>query len=369
MNLVAGNGGMNNLVNWVHIIEDDDVPKFLHGSELVFTAGILNSNPDWLLNFTKKLYHVGTSAFVVNIGPHTQSIPEHVIAYCNEVNMPLFTIPWETRMVDMTRDFCRRIMNNEQVESSIATTMKNIIFNIGDLEDQVQQLERHGYTRDGSFCFVSIMLNNGKGLSADLISNRLGKIAERIAKRMQDLFILFSYNDYLVMVLENFSNREIKSFISELIESSISIVTEWDMHIGISDNKMGIYNQKNNFEKALSAMEMAKRKEVSYCYYDELGMYKILYAVNDKSVLRNYYKEIMGKLEQYDVENETDLIGMLKAYFDNNSSLQAVAEKQFMHRNTVTNQLKKIEEITSYNPIDLEDKVKFYLALNIKSIM
>ena len=42
MELIAGRGGLMNLVNWVHIIEDEDVSKFLHGNELVFTAGILN---------------------------------------------------------------------------------------------------------------------------------------------------------------------------------------------------------------------------------------------------------------------------------------------------------------------------------------
>lgn len=369
MNLVAGNGGMFNLVNWVHIIEDDDVTKFLHGNELVFTAGILNKGGDWLLNFTKRLYKAGTSAFVVNIGPHTKEIPGEVIEYCNKVNMPLFTIPWDTRMVDMTRDFCRRIMNNEQVETRITTTMKNIIFNIGDIESQVQQMERHGYMRDGSFCFISLMLDAKNGQSPDTQLTRLGKMAERIAKRMQDLFIMFSYKGYLILVLVNFSDEEIKSFVAEFLANTAGTTNGWELHFGISSNKMGVFNQKANFEKALSAMEMAKQQSRQYCYYDELGMYKILYAVNDKSVLRNYYKEIMGKLESYDVENSANLTEMLKTYLQNNSSLQIVAEKQFVHRNTVTNQLKKIEEITGYNPFELEDKIKLCMAFYIKAIL
>ena len=252
MNLVAGNGGMFNLVNWVHIIEDDDVTKFLHGNELVFTAGILNKGGDWLLNFTKRLYKAGTSAFVVNIGPHTKEIPAEVIEYCNKVNMPLFTIPWETRMVDMTRDFCRRIMNNEQVETRITTTMKNIIFNIGDIESQVQQMERHGYMRDGSFCFISLMLDVKNGQSPDTQLTRLGKIAERIAKRMQDLFIMFSYKGYLILVLVNFGDEEIKSFVAEFLANAGGTTNGWELHFGISSNKMGVFNQKANFEKALS---------------------------------------------------------------------------------------------------------------------
>ena len=369
MKLVAGNKGMNNLVKWVHIIEDDDVTKFLHGNELVFTAGILNKNETWLLNYTKRLYEVGTSAFVVNIGPHTKYIPDSVIAYCNEVGMPLFTIPWETRMVDMTRDFCRRIMNNEQVESSIAATMKNIIFNIGDVDHQVQQLERHGYARSGSFCFVSIMLTSKAGISTEMGYDRLSKIAEHIAKRMHDLFIIFYYNECLNLVLVDYNEDEIKSFTSELLEQSTSLAQDWHVHIGISDNKIGVLHQKTNFEKALSAMEMARKMNTRHCYYDDLGIYKILYAVNEKPILRSYHKEVVGKLEAYDLENNANLMTILKSYLDLNSSLQEVADKHFMHRNTVTNQLKKIEEITGYNPIELEDKVKFCMAFYIASIL
>jgi len=69
MKLIAGHNGLNNLVQWVHIIEDDSVVSFLHGNELVFTAGILNKSKDWLLNFARKLKEVNASAFVVNLVP------------------------------------------------------------------------------------------------------------------------------------------------------------------------------------------------------------------------------------------------------------------------------------------------------------
>ena len=106
MKLLAGQKGLNNLVEWVHIIEDDDVSKFLHGKEVVLTSGILNNNDGWLLEYAKKLYSVGTSAFVVNIGPYTKSVSQDVVEYCDSVMMPLYTIPWDTRMVDLTRDIC-----------------------------------------------------------------------------------------------------------------------------------------------------------------------------------------------------------------------------------------------------------------------
>ena len=126
----------------------------------MFTAGILNHSQDWLLLFAKRLYEAGVSAFVVNIGPYTRKVPEEVITFCDHVGLPLFTIPWETRMVDMTRDFCQKIINSEQVEISISSALKNIIFKTGDFESQLLQLEKYGYRRESRFCLIAIGLSD-----------------------------------------------------------------------------------------------------------------------------------------------------------------------------------------------------------------
>lgn len=34
MKLIAGRAGMDNFVRWVHIVEDSEVPDFMHGNEL-----------------------------------------------------------------------------------------------------------------------------------------------------------------------------------------------------------------------------------------------------------------------------------------------------------------------------------------------
>lgn len=369
MELIAGSSGMNNLVQWVHIIEDDEVTSFLHGNELVFTAGILNRTPGWLLEFTKNLQRAGASAFVVNIGPHTKEIPKEVIDYCDEVNMPLFTIPWKTRMVDMTRDFCHRIIHNDQVESSMSSTIKNIIFNVGDIESQINQMERYGYQRGGRFCFVCISMDSKNEADSEKLWNELSISAEKTARRIRELYISFSYKDCLILVLAEYSDEEIEKFLDDLLRTSGKRKSGWSLNIGISSNQHGIYNQEKNFEKAFAAMEMSKNRKETVIFYDKLDIYRILFAVNDKSVIRGFYNDTIGKLEQYDRENHSELTEILKTYLENNGSLQLVSEKQFIHRNTVTNQLKKIEKITGYNPMELEDKVMLYMGLYIKDII
>jgi hypothetical protein len=369
MELIAGRNGMNNLVQWVHIIEDDNVSPFLHGNELVFTAGILNKTPDWLLNFAKKLHQSNASAFVVNLGPHTKEIPEELIVYCDEISMPLFTIPWETRMVDMTRDFCRRIMTNDNVENSMASTIKNIIFHVGDLESQILQMERYGYKRSDKFCFVSLYLEKGLASLSDEVIEDIRMYAEKEARRIHELFISFRYKQSLVFVLVDYTDDEIATFISGFSQLFHKLDNKTKMHMGISSNQPGIYNQDHNFEKAISAMEMAIKQKESFLFYDRLSVYKLLYAVGDKSVLRSFYTDTIGLIEKYDRENNTELMHLLRTYLENNGSLQLVSEILYIHRNTVTNHLKKIERITGLDPLELEDKMKFQLGFYIQDIV
>lgn len=367
MKLLAGQKGLNNLVEWVHIIEDDEVSKFLHGSEVVLTAGMLNNYEGWLLEYTKKLHSVGTSAFVVNIGPYTKSIPDDVIKYCNEVNMPLYTIPWETKMVDITRDICYRLMESEQVEISVSNTIKNIIFKIGDLETHILQMERYGYLRDSNFCFIVMSFENEKDNYEEINLNKVKLYSERIARSIHELYISFSYNEFLVLVLVNYGNYDINNFVNTFFKN-------WNehsrkVHMGVSENKAGINLQAENFNNAYTAMTMARKKDKEVIFYDKLDIHKLLLNTKDKDFLREYYEDTLGKLEKYDIENNTDLMTFLYMYLKNNGSQSLVAEKQYIHRNTVNNQLKKIERITGCNPLSLEEKLKFYLAFFIKDVM
>ncbi len=369
MKLIAGQNGLNNLVQWVHIIEDDNVISFLHGNELVFTAGILNNKKDWLLNFAIKLKQVNASAFVVNLGPHTSEIEENVIDYCNEVNLPLFTIPWETRMVDMTRDFCHRILNNVQTENNLSTTIKNIVFNVGDLETQILQLERYGYQRDSMLCFISITISNIDNTSFEDYQLEVKMIAEKAAKNIHELYISFLYQDSLILVLVNYTNAEIDTFVKDFFKNASEKLKQFNINLGISSNQIGLNNQNKNFEKAISAMKMASNLKEPYLYYDRLGIYKILYATSDKGILRSYYNDTIGKLVAYDRENDSKFTELLRIYLENNGSIQLVSEKLYVHRNTVLNHLKKIESIVGVDPLELEGRVNLYMGFYIKDIL
>ena len=211
MSLAAGKGGMTGLVQWVHVLEDEASGAHLKGGEMVFTAGIVSRGGDWLLDHAKNLQEGGASALVLSLGPYIREVPPALIAYCDQSNLPLFTIPHQTRMADMTRDFCHRIMLSEHAEQTIASIIKNILFKVGDLEAQALQLERYGYQRGSRFTFVCVGADGDGWREMDI-----ARIAESSARRLHELFVSFSYKETRILVLVNYETDEIDAFFKRL---------------------------------------------------------------------------------------------------------------------------------------------------------
>ncbi len=155
LKLVAGSGGMDNTVRWVHIIEDTEVPDFLQGNELVFTTGIANHQTNWLLNYVKNLKQNNACGVVINLGPYIENVPPQVIVYCEQNDFPIFTIPWETRIIDITYKFCRFIIDDEKWNNSLAEAFKNLIINPSDKEGYIYSLEKTGFFETSSYLIIS----------------------------------------------------------------------------------------------------------------------------------------------------------------------------------------------------------------------
>ena len=365
MKLEAGESGLKNIVQWVHIIEDYDVADFLRGSELVFTTGIECDSDEWILNFTHNIYENGACGLVINIGTHIKSIPASVLQFCNQNKLPIFSVPWETKLVDITRDFCRQIVQSEQVEENIVSIFKDIIFEAKDISSYIPSLERKGFHENGNYTVIAIY-NVLEGQNASVDSN-LKFYVEKIANRIGDLSVTFTYDKNRLVVLSEYSIEAVNSFIDELTRQYLG--GQGDFRIGISSTETGVDSIAKSFRRAYKTLALCMKKDEKVMYYDKLGIYKVLLESSDYFILNQYYTDVLKPLENYDIENNTNFMEFIKIYLDNNGSVQSVAEKMFVHRNTVNYQLNKVQKITGLDLTSLDVKLGFKLCLYIKDII
>lgn len=363
MKLIAGRGGMDNTVRWVHMVEDSEVPDFLHGNELVFTTGIGHLGNDWLEQFVKSLKEHKAVGLVVNLGPHIGAIPPRVISYCEENDFPLFTLPWQVRIIDITYNFCRKIIDNEEAETTLAGAFRNLIFSPDKRENYAAALERMNFTENASYVVLAMSVGEDKSAAVQLLrNNRFG--LWRLLKRSKSPVALFFQDDKLISVRQNADRDEI----SRLIKALSEISPELKLNIGISERGDGYLGVPNCYKEAVSALEAAKIKGCQAMPYRNIGVYKLLFGVENKAILRSYIDDTLGNLIKYDSLNATDYENTLRVYLECNGSVQMTAERLNVHRNTVNYKMKVIREILGIEMND-EDKMNILLAFRAQEIL
>lgn len=365
MRVIAGKEGMTNIVQWVHSVEDIEVSDFLHGGELIFSTGIANKGQDWMLPFVKNLIENQVSGLVLNIGPYIKNIPQEVISYCNENQFPLLDIPWKTRIVDISRDFCNQIILNERKEESIGDALKNFIFFPGDYEKYIPVLECNDFSTDASYAIIGIKVD-----MADNISTLKPETAfERIIYSYKNHWGGFKVDNSLFYVLSDFTNEEIESLAEKLQAEQEKFMSVNRLYIAVSKGDCKIKSLSKAYQIVLKMLKLSQRRELTPIFYDKLEIKKLILAVDDNSLLESIYNENLKKLEVYDRDNGTDYLNFLRLYLKYDGSVQRVAEETFVHRNTINYQLAKIKKILGNNLKTFEERFKLILAFEIKDVL
>ena len=367
MQLVAGRAGLSNFVRWVHIVEDSEIPEFMNGNELVFTTGIGHKGSGWLTDFAENLFRHKAAGLVVNLGQYIESLPRETVRFCEQNAFPLFTLPWKVKLIDVTYDFCHRIISSEESETTLAAAMRNLIFQPQRINDYAPVLERKGFHDIGEYCVTAVSVEYlGKNISAKdwrriLFSVRRAFASTRSANCM------FVQEYFLIIVQRNPAKTDdhaakLRSAIFECFSEKPVI------HIGTSSAASGYEGISSGYKEAVAAMKLSKIKEKEYMSYSEIGVYKILFGVRSPTILTDFVKVTLGALFDYENKTGENAAELLKCYLENNCSVMKTAEILNVHRNTVNHRLKAIREFMNMEFTE-EEKTNLMLAFCAKQML
>lgn len=367
LKLIAGKDGMDNTVRWVHMVEDRQVPDFLHGNELVFTTGIGHVGMDPLLEFVKRLRQHNASGVVVNIGPYLSDIPKDVIDYCNRESFPLFTLPWSVYIIDITYDFCRRIIENEKLETTAAEAFKNLILFPEQGKKYSPFLEQHGFGKSvGYRMFTVKFYKDGKNITEEFDRGNHIKLWNILAKSRYYPSAMFVLDHRLIVIRQDIDQKLIQNLTDTLDAIAEQKKTEYVM--GISSEHVGYKSAAKLLFEAESARKTAAIGHKNYEFYADIGINKILFGVTDPMILREFVHAQLGEILQYDAAYKTDYAKILYEYLLCDGSVMAVADNYGLHRNTVNSKIKAIKSVFNME-LTATKKTEMMLAFTIKNIL
>lgn len=364
---VTGEQTLETYIAWTHVIEDSDVAAFERKNELICTTGIASTGERWLMEFVKRLSLHHASGLVVCLGPYIMKISDEVKEYCINHEFCLMTLPWDVHLSDVTKDISYMVLEQEKKMVTIIHAMKDAIFYANEKSVYMPHLKRYGYRPDKNFCPIVLQVRN-KGKSSRDRALWL-QFFQNLMRFYFEKIVIFEFTKQIVVILYD-QDEEGVGLCMEKIMAFEARYQDFDIcYAGIGPNVSNIKNLAGSYQIAKDITSLAKSQKQKVMAYGNLGIYQILIVNKDKHVLKNYYQQTLGSLEQYDENHGTDYFRLLKVYLDTDCSVRETAMEEYCHRNTINKRIHKIKQILGRQHILPKDKLELGLAYAIHVIL
>jgi PucR family transcriptional regulator, purine catabolism regulatory protein len=137
--VVAGEGGIDKAIAWVHVIGVPDAAHWVNGGELILTTAInMPSAPQDQRDYIQALADKGVVALALAIGRYIDHAPQHLREVADHNNFPLIEIPFEARFVDVAKATNERIAQENMALVTRALTINRVLTQLvldgGDLK-------------------------------------------------------------------------------------------------------------------------------------------------------------------------------------------------------------------------------------------
>ena len=156
------------------------------------------------------------------------------------------------------------------------------------------------------------------------------------------------------------SPKEIlKKSIEIASECCQSILSQFQVQVGISEVTSGIHTIQIGFEQAQSALQIGSLLHPGancFSYEQDLIFQKLLRHFS-QAELSDIYNQYLGILETYDTKNQSDLLLTLETYLEHFLNTTQTAKALYIHRNTMNYRLGQIEELLG---VDLSNRDIIY---------
>ena len=366
MKFLAGKNGWANSISWVHLLEDTTIIQNFWGKEVAVTTGLgFPEKEDWM-RLARKLNRYHASGLIINVGQYIREIPEELMAYCDENDLPLLTVPWEVRLSDMIKDFSIRVFVQDNTDEQIAAALIAAIETPDNQTAYRRELWQY-FDVDGSF---QVLLLTCEGLDAmDMVERR--KLSYRIQVYLEDIThnaSFFYYNSDFVLVANAVPEETLYQLIEGAIKRGEKRMPERKLRVGIGSKCMDISRLSVSYRRAKAAVQMAMTQKRQVVKFDDCGLYRLLYMVEDTGVLQEIKTECLAALEEYDRKYNAGYVETLQSYLKHNGSIQAVAEELYTHRNTVLYRLGNIRKVLGNELKTPEERLPYQMAFYIRSM-
>jgi carbohydrate diacid regulator len=195
-------------------------------------------------------------------------------------------------------------------------------------------------------------------------SNILKMIEDYFKYEHENIVFMSGISKYVILMTVN-TNKSIerqKEVIQSRIEQIIEMITKkysTDVAAGVGRFHPDMRGTSKSYKEAKRTVEIA-RKHKKILFYDQLGIESFIDEISLETKL-DFIERILPVKKHEEIKQ---LIETLQTFFECNQSLNEAANKLFIHKNTLQYRLKRIKDLTGYDPRKFTDALMLYVALS-----
>jgi sugar diacid utilization regulator len=179
--------------------------------------------------------------------------------------------------------------------------------------------------------------------------------------------IVSRVNDELVVLTADGAGPEAGDLARAVALYVASLYPDTPLTVGIGGPVHEPKEIGQSYAQARRAAEVALRfgRAGDVMTFEDLGLYRLLFHISDRTELRAFVDQTLGPLIEYDRKHKTDFVRTIATYLSNNNNLQATAREMYVHVNTAAYRIQRIQAITGLDLAKTEDCLLARVALMI----
>lgn len=306
------------------------------------------------------------AGLIVNIGNYIEELPEELLAYCEENDLPLLTVPWEIHLSDMMKDFSIRIFVQGSTDEQVVNALIAAVEQPDNQDGYRKKLLPH-FDVDGTF---QVMLIASEGLdSMDTVDRR--KLSYRLQVYLEQIThngSFFYYNSFFVLVVNAIKQELLIELGEGMLKRARKRMPDRPIYVGIGSCVVDIENLSVSYRRAEAAAQMAMRTKTALLQFERMGLYRLLYSCTDTALLAQMRQETLAVLEEHDRRHNSNYVETLRNYLEFDGSIQAMAQSMFTHRNTIIYRMNNIKKLLGTELATPAERLPYQIAFYIRGM-
>lgn len=358
----AGEKGLDNEIKRINfsdcpILEDVlDYKLVKKGDFFINSLYIVKDDEEKIMKLFE-FYVKSESSGAIVIDEFVKKLPIRVIEYANKNNFPIIFIDSNVPYADIIKATMEMILLDQ---SDIISEMR--IDRLLDKSIRKEEVILSAKHINGSFkknyASLYFKMNNISFEKERFLRSDLKGINE---------FESLKYKNGILVIINFDKQRTFDSQVKYIIDL---IERHCDKYkVGVSNIFTKIDNFHYCIRQAISSFEISKIIDDNVVHYKDLNVYKILYPLKDTYHIKDFYKEILHPIKEYDNYYKSDLIKTIEIYLENDGDFKKTATQLHQHENTIRYRILKTKKLLDLENNHLKFIEQISLALKIDKIL